>query len=114
MNWISPHFLTLALSGLGYLLAGLLLKKYPPKKINLLYGYRTKNSMQNQERWDFAQKYAASELIKWGWILLVLSLPGLAIETHILLSLLTGLLILFFSVFTIIYQTERAIRKKFK
>ena len=29
---------------------------FPPKKVNALYGYRTKRSMKNQTNWDFAQK----------------------------------------------------------
>ena len=35
---------------------------YPPKKINYLYGYRTKQSMLNNETWTFANKYAAKLL----------------------------------------------------
>ena len=31
-------------------------RMFPPKKVNALYGYRTKRSMKNQINWDFAQK----------------------------------------------------------
>ena len=40
--------------------------KYPPKKINYLYGYRTRRSMQNYETWSFANKYAAKLLINFS------------------------------------------------
>ncbi len=41
-----------------FYVAGYLLNKYPPKRINSLYGYRTRKSMASQERWDYAQKYS--------------------------------------------------------
>lgn len=34
------------------------------KRINNLSGYRSKMSMQNQETWDFAQKYCSKILLK--------------------------------------------------
>ena len=46
---------------------------FPSKKINHLYGYRTRTSMQHQEAWDFAQKYSANEMMKLGTIMLVLA-----------------------------------------
>ncbi len=39
-----------------------LFMRFPPKKINAIYGYRTPRSMRNQEAWDFANKYS-SELM---------------------------------------------------
>jgi uncharacterized membrane protein len=38
--------------------------KYPPKKINDLYGYRTYQSMQNQENWDFANAISSKFMLK--------------------------------------------------
>ena len=55
-NWIPLLFTTIfAIAMVG---GGLFLWKCPPKNINGLIGYRTKRSMQNQESWDFAQRYA--------------------------------------------------------
>jgi uncharacterized membrane protein len=31
-------------------------RMFRPKKVNALYGYRTKRYMKNQTNWDFAQK----------------------------------------------------------
>ena len=56
-------------TGIIFIAVGALLYKFPPKSINFLYGYRTKNSMKTQERWDFAQIYAAKTIIKVGFIL---------------------------------------------
>ena len=48
---------------LGYcafmLLLGWLLKKFPPKKINHLYGYRTQWSMKNEATWEAANTYSS-------------------------------------------------------
>jgi uncharacterized membrane protein len=38
--------------------------KYPPKKINGLYGYRTYQSMQNQENWDFAYAISSKFMLR--------------------------------------------------
>ena len=63
----------LLLTGGCFSLAGYITKRFPPKKINHLYGYRTKTSMRNQEVWDFAQRYSAREMIKLGIIMLILA-----------------------------------------
>ncbi|MFN5621164.1 MAG: SdpI family protein [Flavobacteriales bacterium] len=40
--------------------------KFPPKKINALYGYRTLASMRSEEAWRFAQKFSARRMILVG------------------------------------------------
>jgi hypothetical protein len=49
----NPLFLIPSTSGLIFMLAGFIMLKFPPKKINSLYGYRTSSSMKNQERVDY-------------------------------------------------------------
>jgi len=39
---------------------GRIFVSHPPKKINGIYGYRTKRSMKNNETWRFAHHYCAS------------------------------------------------------
>lgn len=39
------------------LILSYLFKRFPPKKINHLYGYRTPRSMQSQEAWNCANQY---------------------------------------------------------
>ena len=46
-----------------FLLCGLIQMRFPPKKINPLYGYRTLASMRNEEAWQFAQKLCARRFI---------------------------------------------------
>ncbi|RYU89560.1 SdpI family protein [Mucilaginibacter terrigena] len=67
VNWIiGPHLI-----GLIFILAGLIQKRYPPKKINSLYGYRTTRSMKNQQNWDEGNSYSTRLMIKCGLILFV-------------------------------------------
>ena len=56
------------LMALGYLVfmlvVSLIFVKIPPKKINYLYGYRTRRSMANQEIWKAANTYSARLMVK--------------------------------------------------
>jgi uncharacterized membrane protein len=43
-------------------------KLFPPKKINSLYGYRTRRSMKSQKMWDEGNRISANMLL-WAAIL---------------------------------------------
>lgn len=45
------------------LIGGLILKIFPPKKINALYGYRTRRAASSQAAWDYAQRLCANVLL---------------------------------------------------
>lgn len=96
-----------------YVLAGVVMILFPPKKINGLYGYRTSNSMKNQERWDFAQKYSAMELIKLGAILLLSSGLGYLINFSEDIVLIVGILLMFGVTIILFVKVEGAIKKRF-
>lgn len=49
------------------LFVSLLMKIWPPKKINSFYGYRTPRSMKNQFAWDEANGYSA-DLLMWAGV----------------------------------------------
>ena len=71
-------------SGSLALIAGFILKNKPPKKINWWYGYRTKQSMKNQEQWDFAQKLGAKNMIRFSLIPFLTTILGFFIdEKHV-------------------------------
>ncbi|WP_462250354.1 SdpI family protein [Ekhidna sp.] len=46
------------------LIISLLIKAFPPRKINWAYGYRTNRSRKSQEAWDESNKYA-NDLMLW-------------------------------------------------
>lgn len=58
----------LSICGVVFVLMGMIMYFFPPKKINGWYGYRTGKSMENQEIWDYAQKYGAKALMILGLI----------------------------------------------
>ena len=55
------------------IIGGLIWKKYPPKKINYLYGYRTSRSMKNQQTWDYANQIGPDMIIKTGFFLFLVA-----------------------------------------
>ncbi|MBZ9686067.1 SdpI family protein [Clostridium estertheticum] len=50
-----------------FIICGLIFKIVPPKKINNMWGYRTKFSMINQDTWNEAHKYSANSFIIIGF-----------------------------------------------
>lgn len=61
-----PVALILVLEGLIFMVTAWVARVWPPKKINLLYGYRTKRSMKSVENWEFAQAYSRRETFRGG------------------------------------------------
>jgi uncharacterized membrane protein len=59
----------LILVGPLFVVISLLTLLFPPKKINGLYGYRTKRSMSNQKAWDAAQKISSQVMLLEGVIM---------------------------------------------
>ncbi|WP_139904502.1 SdpI family protein [Clostridium thermarum] len=53
------------------LVIGLVFIKFPPRKINNLYGYRTKRSMSNEGTWKLAHLKCGQIWIKVGIVLLI-------------------------------------------
>jgi len=100
--------------GVIFIAAGIFMYIFPPKKINSFYGYRTKQSMSSQEKWDFSQKFSAKLMMKSGGILFSIGLISLFLNVgettsrHIVIgSLLTVTIHL-------IYTTEKKLKQKFK
>ena len=52
------------------LLFGIIFEKRAPEKINPLFGYRTRRSMQNKDTWEFAHK-CIGKIWKWAGTLLI-------------------------------------------
>ncbi|NDK18693.1 MAG: hypothetical protein COS42_07420 [Flavobacteriales bacterium CG03_land_8_20_14_0_80_35_15] len=110
----NPLFLIPSMSGLIFMLAGFIMLKFPPKKINSLYGYRTNSSMKNQERWDFSQKYSAIEMIKLAALLVLSSIIGLVYNPDSKLGMFLGLALMILMVVFLIIRVEKAIKDKFR
>lgn len=63
-----------SLVGIGCIITGFILKATANKDVNQWSGYRTKQSMKNQNTWNEANKYSSKMMIFSGVILLVLSI----------------------------------------
>lgn len=107
-----PLTLLCFLLGVVYLIGAQITLRYPPKKINSLYGYRTKNSMKSQQHWDFAQRYSSIKMNALGLIYLLMG--GLFYFLNYE-SVAVGLLIGITTVppLVLLLQTENAIKNQF-
>jgi uncharacterized membrane protein len=100
---------------LGYcafmLLLGWLLKKYPPKKINHLYGYRTQRSMKNQATWEAANTYSSLVFFKVSLysFFIPVALYFLYPQLNVLFTIITNTLLLLY----VLYATENHLKASF-
>ena len=53
------------------ILGGRVMKHHPSLKMNKWIGYRTSLSMENEEMWQYAQKYSGQLWWKIGWWMLI-------------------------------------------
>ncbi|MBQ6333194.1 MAG: SdpI family protein [Clostridia bacterium] len=97
---------------------GRLFMKRPPKRINGIYGYRTKRSMKTQETWDFAHCYLGNLWFKIGLVLIPLSALPLIFVYGKDVDLIgtVGAVVTLFEIFPMIvpiFPTERALKENF-
>jgi uncharacterized membrane protein len=105
-------FLEANFNGILITLLGWIYMKFPPKRINQLYGYRTRRSMANQEIWDFANVLGAKMIFYLGLALLSLGTIlyfFLPIETIFLITIFT----LLFGLAVGFYWCETQLNKRF-
>jgi uncharacterized membrane protein len=103
---MSPILYVMTTNGLLFLLS-ILFYKFPPKKINSLYGYRTVKAMQNQQIWDFANGIFNKNLLIYSGI----SLLGSVLLASFTSKELTWqpMLLVLLSVLVSIIKTERGL-----
>lgn len=109
MNSISIVFLAV---GVCYVIVGYIFKRYPPKKINSLYGYRTGKALHSQKAWDLAQPYAAKQMLIEGLIFLVFGIaayfiPATESTLFVLLDVFLPIGSVLLGVGILIYKTEK-------
>jgi len=102
--------LPLFIVGFVFAVAAFITLKFPPKKINSLYGYRTSRSMKNQENWDLAQRFSSQLMLKQGLILLLLAFILTVLPVPMELATVISLLSLVTSVIILFVQTEKRLK----
>ncbi len=110
----NPLFNITFFGGILFIITGFITYKFPPKNINSLYGYRTSNSMENQEKWNFAQKFASKEMMKLGLLLATNCLLSLITKFDGFTNMLIGLCLLILIVILLFFRVESAIKNNFK
>lgn len=105
--------ITCGLTGLIFAFSGYILFRFPPKKRNWWYGYRTATSQKSQERWDFAQKYSGRIMVYLGLGTTGLGFLGSLFKLPLLASLSAGIAIPLAVCIYLIIATERALRRQF-
>lgn len=97
--------------GLIYVIVGILLMIFPPKKKNFFLGYRTSASLRSQAHWDFAQLYSSKMLIRVGCCMLAFSFFTLTFNISELSSIIIAIFVIVFSTFFIFQHTETQLKR---
>jgi len=109
---INPPVLVCVLCGLIYIITGQVVLRYPPKKINDFYGYRTSRSKKSQAHWDYAQKESSKYIIQSGYYCLLTCALFLLFETG-KAGIWIAIILTTLYPFIYVIQTEKALKKKF-
>ena len=100
------------------IIAGRMMWKHCPKKINTVYGYRTKRSMKNMDTWRFAHNYCGKLWWKIGWFSLF---PSVVVQTPFfessedVIGIVGGIIctVQVVILMATVFQTEAALKKTF-
>lgn len=115
MIFENPLFIIPILTGPLVIIIMLITLKYPPKKVNSLYGYRTKRSMVSQEAWDFAQPYSGKLMIRYMIIYtLTASLAAPMKDLNILVGVFLSILTMILFMAIPIIKTEKELKARFE
>ena len=87
--------------------------KFPPKKINTLYGYRTNRSMKNKEVWDFANTYSTKLLLNFSLLTCIIQLVFIYKDPYSETLLLISWIIFILFLGLGIWKTELELNKYF-
>jgi uncharacterized membrane protein len=106
-------FLPQFILSLVFVLAGLIMQRYPPQKINPVYGYRTRRSMQSPEAWKYAQRISSRRMVLSGLAGLIMFFAAWLLDfsegAQAFLMFATLLLMIVY----VFYTVERNLKKKF-
>jgi hypothetical protein len=100
--------------GLVLIVIGIIFKVKAPKKINHLYGYRTKRSMKDQAHWDYAHEYSANLSIYLGLACMAVAPVGWYLQLSEVAEVFIGVGWLILVCFMLFWRTENALKEKFE
>ena len=97
-------------NGLLFLIS-VLFWKFPPKKINSIYGYKTPKAMQNQQIWDYANTSFNKSLLIYAGISFLASLAFVTFLNAVLTW--QPMAFVFLSIIVSIVKTEKGLTENF-
>ena len=103
----------LFLSGGIFYLAALVLSKFPPKKINYFYGYRTKASMKSQESWNFSQNYTSKKMKYISLYIFIIGVFSSFLNIELMWSLWLGIIISILMPVLVILEVEKELKTRY-
>ena len=103
----------LFLSGGIFYLAALVFSKFPPKKINYLYGYRTKASMKSQESWNFSQNYTSKKMKYISLYIFIIGAFSSFLNIELMWSLWLGIIISILMPVLVILEVEKELKTRY-
>lgn len=110
---INDLTILVALVGTIFIVGGLVLSVFPPRNINMVYGYRTATSMKNINTWKSANRYAAKVMMTVGLMLNMLGVIASFLPDMGNAGVLLGVLLIIVSAIMIVVQTEKHLAKQF-
>ena len=113
MEKVNPLALILVLTGIIFYVGGIIQAKWPPKKINHFYGFRTSTSMRNQEIWEFAQQYSSDKIQKLGGYTILLGVLAFFINFHQMWAIWVGIALVTLLPVLMIIQIEKELKNRF-
>ena len=108
-----PFTIVTLTTGLILIVMSVIAIRFPPKKINSTYGYRTKASMRNQQTWEEANRYSSKLMLLCGAILAVTGLLSFFMSSLNQTSTITGTILTLLCSLLPIPLTERHLKKLF-
>jgi len=100
----------LTTNGLLFLIS-IIFWKFPPKKVNGIYGYKTPKAMLNQEIWDFANANFNKSLLIYSGISF---LGALIIANYSVIELTwQPMVLVLLSILVCVIKTEKALNDHF-
>ena len=103
----------LFLSGGIFYLVSLELSKFPPKKINYFYGYRTKASMKSQESWNFSQNYTSKKMKYISLYIFIIGAFSSFLNIELMWSLWLGIIISILMPVLVILEVEKELKTRY-
>lgn len=106
---MNPFYYVLSINGLLFVFS-IIFYFFPPKKINVLYGYRTNKTMQNKDIWQFANSFFAKQFVVYATISFVFAIVLVYLKPIVSWQPMALMLL---SLAVSVIKTEQALGKNF-